>query len=73
METKPRFSLSTAELAEILQISHKTIQRLRADGSLRPAKHYVAVGAGSVRPRLRWDLAAVEEALRLRTRRMGVG
>lgn len=63
------FSLTTKEAAEVLRLSDSTLRRLRQEGVLKPGQHYRAIGAGSVRPALLWDAAAVDAALAYRSRR----
>lgn len=47
--------LTTAELADVLRVSVRTIQRMLADGSFAPELHYVRV-----RRQIRFREAAVE-------------
>jgi len=68
--TRTRFSLTNNEMAQVLGISISTLKRLRAQRILRPGKHYLPIGTGSIRPVLKWDPAITEEALVLRSRRM---
>ena len=65
-----RFTASTAEAVEQLQISEATLRRLRRAGVLRPGVHFCAAGAGVKAPTLRWAPEAVQEALALRSRRL---
>lgn len=71
--TRTVFSTTTSELSEFLGLGERVLRQLRADGVLQAGKHYRHVGAGCVRPRIRWNLAAVEEALTHRSRRLRVG
>lgn len=64
-----RFSATTRELTQQLRTSESTLRRLRRDGVLRPGQHFIAIGCGSISPTLAWSPDAVEEALRLRSRR----
>lgn len=63
------FSATTAEAAEALCISRKTLQRLSVQEVLRLGVHFRYVGTGSVRPQLRWNIAACDATLTLRSRR----
>lgn len=64
------FTHSTRQACEALQISDRTLLRLRRDGVLKPGDHFRAVGAGLHRPMLRWDIEEVERALARRSRRV---
>lgn len=64
------FTHSTRQACEALQISDRTLLRLRRDGVLKPGDHFRAVGAGLHRPMLRWDVEEVERALARRSRRV---
>lgn len=64
------FTHSTREACKALRISDRTLLRLRRDGVLRPGDHYRAAGAGLHRPSLLWNVAEVERALALRSRRV---
>ena len=68
-----RFTQTSAELRAALAVSESTLFRLRKEGVLRPGVHYRAQGFGSVKPQLRWDPAAVENALAQRTKRERLG
>ena len=68
-----RFTQSTAELEGSLSLSASSLYRLRKEGVLRPGVHYRAQGYGSVKPQLRWDPEAVENALAQRTKRERLG
>ena len=68
-----RFTQSSAELREALAVSESSLYRLRKEGVLRPGVHYRAQGYGSVKPQLRWDPEAVENALAQRTKRERLG
>ena len=68
-----RFTQSTAELQAALLVSESSLYRLRKQGVLRPGVHYRAQGFGSVKPQLRWDPEAVEDALAQRTKRERLG
>lgn len=70
MTRQLRFSLTTAEACALLRLSDKTLRRLRAAQVLRPGIHFLTVGAGTIRPDLRWDPVALEEALALRSRKV---
>ena len=60
--------LSSTEMAADLGCSTRTLDRLRADGTLLPGAHYHR-GFGSRSP-LSFNAAAVREALRLRSASM---
>ena len=68
-----KFSSTTAELRAALSVSDSSLYRLRKDSVLRPGVHYRAQGYGSVKPQLRWDPTAVENALAQRTKRERLG
>ena len=51
--------LKTPELAKHVRLGRSTLQRRRETGFFREGLHFFRVGA-----HLRWDLRAVEEALR---------
>lgn len=57
------FSATTGEVEDALRVSKNTLTRLRAAEVLRPGVHFTAAGVGLKRPKLRWDLPAVEETL----------
>ena len=57
--------LSNEAAAVALGISTRQLQRLRADGTLLPAIHWIRTGTGP-RARLRWNVGAVWQALRVR-------
>ena len=65
-----RFTFTTSEAAEALRTSESTLRRLRKAGVLRPGIHFVAGGAGTVRPALLWAPEAVQEALAKRSRQV---
>ena len=60
--------LSSTEMAAALGCSTRTLDRLRADGTLLPGSHYHR-GFGTRSP-LRFNTRAVREAIRLRSARM---
>ena len=68
-----KFTQSSAELRAALAVSESRLYRLRKEGVLRPGVHYRAQGFGSVKPQLRWDPSAVENALAQRTKRERLG
>ncbi len=68
-----KFTQSSAELRAALAVSESSLYRLRKEGVLRPGVHYRAQGFGSVKPQLRWDPTAVENALAQRTKRERLG
>jgi hypothetical protein len=63
------FNLTTVEAVDALRISTTTLRRLRKEGILKPGIHFRAMGAGSIRPPLVWDGAAIDAALVNRSRR----
>ncbi|MCP9786792.1 hypothetical protein [Cyanobium sp. N5-Cardenillas] len=65
------FTATTGDVRDSLRVSKNTLARMRADGIFRPGVHFVALGTGSLRASLRWDLAAVEATLQKRSRQMG--
>ena len=71
--TKTLFAWTTAQVCEAVCLSASTLKALRREGVLTPGRHYRYAGIGKLRPRLRWNLAAVEEALSTRSRRLKVG
>lgn len=64
-----RFSSTTKELTQQIRCSETTLRRLRREGVLKPGVHFIGLGTGTKSPTLAWSLEAVEEALRLRSRR----
>ena len=58
--------VSNEAAAVALGISVRQLQRLRADGLLLPAVHFVRTGPGP-RARLRWNVGAVWQALRVQS------
>ena len=62
----PRW-ITSNELYRLLRLSHTTVRQLRKERVLLPGDHYIAKGTGP-KPPLLWDYAAVEAALRARTR-----
>lgn len=71
--TPRRYTASTLELCAALGIGRKALRTLIAEGWLLPGKHYRQHGVGKRRPHLMWDVAAVDQALDQRTRRLKVG
>ncbi len=64
------FALTTAEVCEHLRLSDSTLRRLKHEGVLKAGQHYRAVGSGTKRPPLLWNLEACDEALAHRSRRV---
>lgn len=71
--TKTLFAYTTAEVCAAVGMCASTLKALRRQGVLTAGRHYRYAGIGQVRPRLRWNLQAVEEALTMRSRRLKVG
>lgn len=71
--TARRYTATTPEVCAALGIDRRTLNRIIAEGYLQPGKHYRQHGVGQRRPRLRWNLEAVDEAISQRTRRLKVG
>lgn len=71
--TARRYTASTPELCAALGICRQTVRRLITEGWLQPGKHYRQQGVGRVRPHLLWNVAAVDEVLDQRTRRLKIG
>ncbi len=65
------FTATTGDVRDTLRVSKNTLSRMRADGIFRPGVHFVALGTGSLRASLRWNLAAVEATLQKRSKQMG--
>lgn len=63
------FTATTQEMAEVLRTSDSTIRRLRREGVLKAGTHYRAIGSGTIRPALLWNVEAVEAALAHRSRK----
>lgn len=68
--THMAFNLTTSEVATLLRTSERTLQNLRREGCFRPGVHYRAVGVGTKRPPLLWDLEAAEAAMTARSRKV---
>jgi hypothetical protein len=64
------FTLTTPEVVKSLRVSDQTLRRLRCAGVLRPGIHYRAIGTGTARPPLVWNLEAVDAELAKRSRRL---
>lgn len=64
------FTATTREVVEHLQIGESTLRRMRAAGVLRPGIHFCAAGVGTVKPILRWDIPAIDQALASRSKRL---
>jgi len=64
------FDATTQEAAHQLRVSDATLRRLRREGVLKPGIHFRAVGSGISRPPLLWNVAAADEALAQRSRRV---
>lgn len=64
------FSATTQEAAIQLRVSDATLRKLRREGVLKAGVHYRAVGSGTSRPPLLWDVAATDSALAQRSRRV---
>lgn len=71
--TPTQFTATTSQVCAALAIDRRTLKRIIAEGFLQPGEHYRQHGVGRVRPRLRWNLEAVDEAISQRTRRLKVG
>jgi hypothetical protein len=63
------FALTTKELTSELRLSAQTLRRLRNEGALRPGIHFRAVGQGTKRPPLLWNIDAVDQALATRSKK----
>ena len=57
------FTHSSKEAQLALHLSDSSLRKLRRAGVLKPGIHYRAVGAGTIKPMLLWDVAACEAAL----------
>lgn len=68
--TKTLFSATTRDVCDYLDLGPRCLKRLRDQGYLVAGKHFRHVGVGTIRPRIRWNLAAVEEAITNRSRRL---
>lgn len=66
------FAHTTAEAAKVLRTSSRTLLLLKKEGAFRAGIHYRPLGIGKVRPKLLWDITAVEAALVKRTKALGV-
>lgn len=71
--TARRYTATTPEVCAALGIDRRTLNRIIAEGYLQPGKHYRQHGVGQRRPRLLWDVEAVDQALDQRTRKLKVG
>ena len=63
------FTATTQEVSEQLRLSDSTLRRLRRQGVLKPGQHFRAIGGGTLKPALLWDVAATDTALAQRSRR----
>jgi hypothetical protein len=63
------FTATTQEVSEQLRLSDSTLRRLRREGVLKPGQHFRAIGGGTLKPSLLWDVAATDAALAQRSRR----
>jgi hypothetical protein len=64
------FTATTAEASDQLKLSETTLRRLRLEGALKPGVHFRALGQGTRRPPLLWNVEAVDQALAQRSRRV---
>lgn len=64
------FAATTSEAAQQLRISDATLRRLRREGVLKAGVHFRAVGSGTSRPPLLWNVDAADQALAQRSRRV---
>lgn len=64
-----RFTLTSQELAKDIQISLSTLRRYRKEKFFLPGRHFLPIGIGRSRPRLKWDPAEVTATLELKARR----
>lgn len=71
--TQRKYTATTLELCASLGIGRKTVRHLIAEGYLQPGKHYRQHGVGKQRPRLMWDIPAVDQAISYRTTKLKVG
>lgn len=67
--TSSRFPYTTQQLCDMLKINAATLRRHRALQVLRPGIHFVNIGTGTTRPRQRWSLEAVQEAIIKRSKK----
>ena len=67
------FAATTKEAATQLRVSYATLWRLRREGVLKAGVHYRAMGTGTARPPLLWDVEASDQALAQRSRRLLAG
>lgn len=63
------FTATTQEVAEQLRTSDSTLRRLRREGVLKPGIHFRAIGSGTVKPALLWDVGACDAAMAQRSLR----
>ena len=64
------FTHTTKEACAELRISDSTLRRFRAEGIFKPGMHFRSRGDGAIKPALLWDVAAVNQALSQRSRRV---
>ena len=64
------FAATTSEAAQQLRISDATLRRLRREGVLKAGVHFRAMGSGTSRPPLLWNVDAADQALAQRSRRV---
>ena len=64
------FTHTTRETCAELRISDSTLRRFRAEGIFKPGMHFRSRGDGAIKPALLWDVAAVNQALAQRSRRV---
>ena len=68
--TQSAFVATTQEAAQQLRVSDATLRRLRREGVLKAGVHFRAMGSGTSRPPLLWNVAAADQALAQRSRRV---
>ena len=53
----------TSKAVKALGMSDRTLRNLRQQGVLQPGLHFAVRGSGITRPRLLWDVPAIQQAL----------
>lgn len=64
------FTAKSGEVESLLRLSKNTLARMRSAEIFQPGKHYIAAGPGLARPQLRWDVEAVQETMRKRSKQI---
>lgn len=64
-----QFTATSSELCASLKIDPATLRRQRKLQFFKPGVHFIAVGTGIAKPRLRWNVAEVEKLMSIRSKK----